>query len=475
MIQLRKSIGLSRDELLTLVKRILPDTIEVDVQEEEDYFVLVLKYDFRYESSIGIHKIRYNEESLTREKEKAFLRKIRSGKQKEILKEIGDFFKSLADNLSSPTPLDKVFKEKYRDKNVIYKVKKWYRMKLGEKGTLKTNLEAFYHRKSKDIIPSFQMIWEAYIKEEIQHEKIKEITEYLHGANERFKHLIFAQNRIKDILSASPSGNDTWFLLNFYIYHFISTVKTLGDNLAWILSFYYKMNLNPHKTDLTTKGFQDQLKAKNKFLFNRIFQNKLYRNFKGLKDFRDIVQHRHALHIMRVQIGFGGPEKIMIPIDPESGLIVDSLRLASRKEFYVQYAEAGDKESMAKYGLKQSVVWIGPGKEPFEDPIVFCKKHTEFLSQVYNDTYERMILEHRREPIGKVTNYLSKLGVAIIELTDEINLNDEILIEGATTSLRQKALSIQIDRKPVNQAKAGQFIGLKINDKVRGNDIVYRL
>lgn len=120
------------------------------------------------------------------------------------------------------------------------------------------------------------------------------------------------------------------------------------------------------------------------------------------------------------------------------------------------------------------IVWVGPKDEmPFEDPISFCNRYIRFLSRVYDDVCQRILLEMKRKPIGKVTNYLSKLRVAIVELTNEIHLDDEILIEGATTSIRQRVFSVQINKKPVEQAKAGQLIGLKVNNKVRKNDIVY--
>ena len=471
---MRKSAGLSKDELLSFVRGNLPDIIKVDVEEKEDYFVLILKYEDRIESFVAIHKIGYSEDGLTDEREKELLNKIRSDKQAEILKNTKEFCESLVDGLLSATQLEEVFKEKYRDKNVIYKVKKWYEIRLSEIGTLKTTLEAFYRRKSMELVPSFETIWEAFVKEEIQHEKMKEITEYLHGANERFKQILFAFDRIKDVL-ALGSGNDVWLLVNYHLFYFISLVKSLGDNLAWILKYYCKIKLNPLKVDLLRKGFQGYMKSNNRVLYSLIYNNALYEDFANLKEFRDIVLHRHALHVVPVQIGINGEERIMVPVDPKSGVLTDSLKLTGKPES-PHLAEAHDKESIAKYGLKQMIVWVGPKDEmPFEDPISFCNKYIRFLSEVYDDICQRILLEMKREPIGKVTNYLSKLGVAIVELTNEIHLNDEIFVEGATTSVRQKAFSIQINKKPVEQAKVGQLIGLKVNDEVRENDIVYRL
>ena len=43
---MRKSAGLSKDEILSFARGNLPDVIEVDVEEKEDSFVLILKYGY---------------------------------------------------------------------------------------------------------------------------------------------------------------------------------------------------------------------------------------------------------------------------------------------------------------------------------------------------------------------------------------------------------------------------------------------
>lgn len=77
--------------------------------------------------------------------------------------------------------------------------------------------------------------------------------------------------------------------------------------------------------------------------------------------------------------------------------------------------------------------------------------------------------------MGKVTHYYTKIGVAVVELTDTLSVGDEISIEGKTTNLRQKVESMQIEHKPVEKASAGDSIGLKVNDRVRENDLVYKI
>ncbi len=80
------------------------------------------------------------------------------------------------------------------------------------------------------------------------------------------------------------------------------------------------------------------------------------------------------------------------------------------------------------------------------------------------------------EKVGEVFTYFSKVGVAGIKLTDgSLTVGDKIHIKGATTDFEMKADSIQIDRKPVETAGKGSSVGIKVPDKVRGGDVVYRV
>ncbi len=81
-----------------------------------------------------------------------------------------------------------------------------------------------------------------------------------------------------------------------------------------------------------------------------------------------------------------------------------------------------------------------------------------------------------KEKVGKVFTYFSKVGVAGIELTDgSLSVGDKISIEGATTNFEQDLDSMQIDRTEVESADKGQQVGLKVKDRVRPNDVVYKI
>ncbi|RLG70278.1 MAG: translation elongation factor-like protein [Methanobacteriota archaeon] len=84
--------------------------------------------------------------------------------------------------------------------------------------------------------------------------------------------------------------------------------------------------------------------------------------------------------------------------------------------------------------------------------------------------------EEEKELVGRVSHYFSKISVAAIELTDgSIEVGDTILIEGGTTRLEQVVESMQIEHNPVNRAEKGQSVGVKVKDRVRPNDKVYRI
>ena len=77
--------------------------------------------------------------------------------------------------------------------------------------------------------------------------------------------------------------------------------------------------------------------------------------------------------------------------------------------------------------------------------------------------------------VGKVTHYFTKIGVAVIEVTDgSIKVGDEVHIKGHTSDFRQKITSMQIERDKIEMAEPGQSIGLKVSEPVRANDLVFK-
>jgi putative protease len=80
-----------------------------------------------------------------------------------------------------------------------------------------------------------------------------------------------------------------------------------------------------------------------------------------------------------------------------------------------------------------------------------------------------------KDEIGKVSHFFSKINVAIVDLTSTLKVGDKISIEGPATSFEQIVDSMQIEHENVEEAKKGQSIGLKVTDKVREKDVVYKI
>jgi translation elongation factor EF-1alpha len=80
----------------------------------------------------------------------------------------------------------------------------------------------------------------------------------------------------------------------------------------------------------------------------------------------------------------------------------------------------------------------------------------------------------KEKKVGKVTHYYSNLSVAAVELMGGMAVGDTIVIRGATTELEQEVDSMQIERQHIKKAGAGQIIGVRVREKVRDGDLVYK-
>jgi len=81
----------------------------------------------------------------------------------------------------------------------------------------------------------------------------------------------------------------------------------------------------------------------------------------------------------------------------------------------------------------------------------------------------------KRVNIGVITKYYVKVGVAEIKLFDSVKVKDKIIIEGSTTFIEQTIDSMEIHNKKVESAGNGSSIGVKVKDRVRPNDKVFKL
>ena len=79
------------------------------------------------------------------------------------------------------------------------------------------------------------------------------------------------------------------------------------------------------------------------------------------------------------------------------------------------------------------------------------------------------------EVIGKVSDFFARPVVAGIQLTATLKLGDKIHIKGHTTDIELTVDSIQINNVDVKEAKAGDAVGIKVSERVRRGDTVYKV
>ncbi|MFH1485605.1 MAG: translation elongation factor-like protein [Chloroflexota bacterium] len=79
------------------------------------------------------------------------------------------------------------------------------------------------------------------------------------------------------------------------------------------------------------------------------------------------------------------------------------------------------------------------------------------------------------EEIGRISDFFARPVVAGIELTATMKVGDKIHIKGHTTDIELTIESMQIHNADVDEAKPGDAVGIKVPDRVRRGDHVYRV
>jgi len=77
--------------------------------------------------------------------------------------------------------------------------------------------------------------------------------------------------------------------------------------------------------------------------------------------------------------------------------------------------------------------------------------------------------------VGKITHFFDKIGVGVVELSAGLKQGDMISIEGATTNFTQTVDSMQVEHNVIDEAKSGDAVGMKMIERVRPGDQVFRL
>lgn len=79
------------------------------------------------------------------------------------------------------------------------------------------------------------------------------------------------------------------------------------------------------------------------------------------------------------------------------------------------------------------------------------------------------------EVVGKVSDFFAHPVVAGVDMTGTLKAGDKIHIKGHTTDIEMVIGSMQINNKNVTEAVHGDSVGIKVPDRVRAGDTVYKV
>ena len=80
------------------------------------------------------------------------------------------------------------------------------------------------------------------------------------------------------------------------------------------------------------------------------------------------------------------------------------------------------------------------------------------------------------EQVAVIVKFFAKPSVAALEITSgTIKKGDLLRYKGHTTDFTEEITSMEIDNQPVDQVKKGDLVGVKVKERVREGDKVYKV
>jgi putative protease len=80
------------------------------------------------------------------------------------------------------------------------------------------------------------------------------------------------------------------------------------------------------------------------------------------------------------------------------------------------------------------------------------------------------------EKIGEVVKFFAKPSVAAVKIiSGELKAGDKVKFTGFTTDFELTIESMEVNNQKVEKAVSGDYIGLKVTDRVRPGDEVFKV
>ena len=77
--------------------------------------------------------------------------------------------------------------------------------------------------------------------------------------------------------------------------------------------------------------------------------------------------------------------------------------------------------------------------------------------------------------IGEVTHWYDKIGVAVLKLKSVLKIGDKLKIKHGEKEFEHSVDSMQIDHLPVESAKKGDEVAVKLAEKAKEGALIYKL
>ena len=144
------------------------------------------------------------------------------------------------------------------------------------------------------------------------------------------------------------------------------------------------------------------------------------------------------------------------------------------KKKHAKKAPVPKKKSVAKPAKKIRQSKSSSQKSSTKNKNIAQSKKAKSPNPPVSSAHAPVSVPSNEFEIGKVTHYFTHIMVAVIEVTNgELKVGDTIHIRGATSDFKQRVNSMQIEHQPVQVAKRGEAIGLKIIEHAREHDQVF--
>lgn len=76
-------------------------------------------------------------------------------------------------------------------------------------------------------------------------------------------------------------------------------------------------------------------------------------------------------------------------------------------------------------------------------------------------------------PIGKVTHWYDKLGVAVIKLNKALKVGDQIKVKRGDQEFTDTVTSMQLEHESINAGKKGDEVAVKVSQPAKEGAEVY--